>query len=142
MQPLYDYFYRFPRGNLGMPGRCRVRIYKRKNGAHTVVLTELDSNSGESIASACERIATDLVATKGLNSKTARWIQHEPPGGTLPYSFEGLRFTWDTNKGANDPQWQALSDEQAETLTGASLSALNRRFGDLEVLTETGDEDE
>ncbi len=40
MEPLYDYFYRFPRGNLGvqaLPGR----IYKHQNGTHTVLLTEL-----------------------------------------------------------------------------------------------------
>ena len=43
MKPLIDYFYRFPSNHLyNMPGRCRVRIYKRKNGAHTVLLTELD----------------------------------------------------------------------------------------------------
>ncbi len=76
MEPLYDYFYRFPRGNLGVPGRCRVRIYKHQNGTHTVLLTELNSSSGESIAGASERIATDLASLRGLNPKTTRWIEH------------------------------------------------------------------
>ena len=136
MKPRYDYFYRFPRGSIGMPGRCRVRVYKRRNGAHTVLLTELNSNAGESIASACERIATDLAATKGLNLKTTRWIQHEPPNDDLPHAFDVLQFDWDRNGVAHDPQWQPLSDEDAATLTGDNLDALNRRFGDLEIQEE------
>jgi hypothetical protein len=41
-----------------------------------------------------------------------------------------LQFTWDGNNTASDPQWLRLSDEQAEALTGDSLSSLNRRLGD------------
>ena len=142
MKPLYDYFYRFPNGQLGMPGRCRVRIYKRKNGTHTVLLTELNSNVGESITSACERIATDLAETKRLNPKTTRWIQHEPPQDDQPQVFDELQFTWDSNNSAHDPQWQSLDDEQAETLTGNNVEALNRPLGDFELQGEEGIGDE
>jgi hypothetical protein len=131
MKPLRDYFYRFPPESLRTRGRCRIRIYKRKNGAHTVVLTELASNSGESISSACERIIQDLVATRGLNPKTTRWIQHDPPHDGLPQTFDELRFTWSGNDTASDPQWQRLADEQVEALTGDSLGALSRRLGEL-----------
>jgi hypothetical protein len=141
MKPIYDYFYRFPGNHLHhIPGRCRVRVYKRKNGAHTVLLTELNTNSGESITSACERIATTLAATRGLNPKTTRWIQHEPPHDDLPQLFEELQFTWDSTSRAHDPQWQRLGDEQVEALTGDSLSTLNRRLGDLESQVEEGTE--
>lgn len=142
MKQLHDYFYRFPNGHLGVPGRCRVRIYKRKNGTHTVLLTELNSNSGESITSACERIATDLAAAKRLNPKTTRWIQHEPPQDDLPQLFDELQFNWDAVNTAHDPQWQSLGDEQAEALTGDSLSALNRRLGDFEFQIEGGTDHE
>lgn len=135
MKPLYDYFYRFPPEPLRMPGRCRVRIYKRKNGTHTVLLTEINTSSSESIYSACERIATDLAASKGLNPKTTRWIQHEPPGSDLPHLFEEVQFTWDSNT-ARDPQWQPVTDDQAEALTEESLSVLNRRLGDVEPKRE------
>ena len=128
-----DYFYRFPPAHLGLPGRCRVRIYKRNHGAHTVLLTELNANSGESIASACERIATNLAAAKGLNPKTTRWIQHDLPNDDLSQEFEELQFTWDQNNTASDPQWQRLSDAQAETLTGDSLSALGQRLGEPQI---------
>lgn len=138
MKQLHDYFYRFPNGRLGVPGRCRVRVYKRKNGTHTVLLTELNSNTGESITSACERIATDLAAAKRLNPKTTRWIQHDPPQDDLSQVFDELQFTWDSNQTAHDPQWQSLGDEQAEALTGDSLSALNRRLGDFEFQIEEG----
>ena len=109
MTLLYDYFYRFPHEQLRVPGRCRVRIYKRGNGTHTVLLTELNSNSGESITSACDRIATDLTTAKELNPKTTRWIQHDPPHDDLPHSFDELQFTWSSNNRARDPQWQPLS---------------------------------
>ena len=45
MKPLHDYFYRFPQDRFHIGGRCRVRIYKRGNGPHTVLLTELNSNT-------------------------------------------------------------------------------------------------
>lgn len=131
MKPLHDYFYRFPSEPHQVPGRCRVRIYRRKNGAHTVLLTELDTNTGESIAGACERIATNLAAVRELNPKTTRWIQHDPPHDDLSQIFEELQFTWDSDNAAHDPQWQPIDDEQAETLTGASLDDLERRLGDI-----------
>ena len=131
MKPIHDYFYRFPSEPHQVPGRCRVRIYRRKNGTHTVLLTELDTNAGESIAGACERIATNLAAVRELNPRTTRWIQHDPPHDDLPQVFEELQFTWDSDNTAHDPQWQPIDDEQAETLTGASLDDLERRLGDI-----------
>ena len=131
MKPIHDYFYRFPSEPHQVPGRCRVRIYRRKNGTHTVLLTELDTNTGESIAGACERIATNLAAVRELNPRTTRWIQHDPPHDDLPQVFEELQFTWDSDNMAHDPQWQPIDDEQAETLTGASLDDLERRLGDI-----------
>jgi hypothetical protein len=142
MKPLHDYFYRFPHEHLRMTGRCRVRIYKRDHGTHTVLLTELNTNSGESITSTCESIATDLAASKGLNPKKTRWIQHDPPHDDLPQVFDELHFTWDSHNKASDPQWQRLNDEQAEALTGDSLSAMNRLLGDIESRIEEGNKDE
>lgn len=133
MKLLYDYFYRFPQQRLQAPGRCRVRIYKRNNGTHTVLLTELDTNTGESIAGACDRIATDLVATRGLNPKTTRWIQHEPAFEDIPEQFEEILFTWDDARRADTPQWNRLTPAQVETLTGASLAEIGRQLGAADV---------
>ncbi len=140
-KPLHDYFYRFPQRQPNIPGRCRVRIYRRKNGTHTVLLTELDTNEGESITSACDRIATHLVATRGLNPKTTRWIQQDfsedvNPQGEISEVFDELVFTWDGNQKASDPQWQRLTSEQVEALTGADMSTLSRRLGDFELQIE------
>ena len=132
MKPSDDYFYRFPHENRQISGRCRVRIYQRSRGAHTVLLTELDNNSGESIASASERIVTNLVAARRLNPKTTHWIHHELADGDLPQAFDELRFSWDEDNTASDPQWHSLNVEQAEALTGDSLSAMSRRMGDLQ----------
>jgi hypothetical protein len=113
-----------------------VRIYKRKNGTHVVLLTDVSNNTGESITTASARIATDLVTRWKLNPKTTRWIQHTPPQADLPSEFAQLLFTWDTNKIADQPRWQPLTTEQVEVLTGETLSALNRRLGDFEVSKE------
>jgi hypothetical protein len=142
MKPLHDYFYRFPHEHLRVLGRCRVRIYKRSNGAHTVLLTELNTNSGESITNSCASIVTALVVTKGLNPKTTRWIQHEPPQDDLPQVFDELQFTWDDKNTASNPKWVRLDDEQAEALTGDTLSSLNRRLGDLGFQVEEETEHE
>lgn len=53
MNLLHDYFYRFAHEYLRLPGRCRVRIYLRKDGTHTVVLTALNTISGESVTGSC-----------------------------------------------------------------------------------------
>lgn len=138
MKPLHDYFYRFPHTQFGMPGRCRVRIYQRPHGGHTVVLTELDTYSAESIASACERIATDIAAVRRLNPKTTRWVHHDPSDDDRPAEIGELEFTWDGSNTASDPQWQRLTGAQAEALTGDSLSALNRRLGDTDMPIDEG----
>lgn len=130
MQPLYDYFYRFPHDSLQMSGRCRVRIYPGNRNAHTVLLTELSTNAGESISSASTRIATDLAATKRLQPRSTRWIQHEPAHDDQPDLFEEVQFTWDSAHTASEPQWQPLDAAQVEAWTGESLSALSRRLGD------------
>ena len=142
MKPLYDYFYRFPSVPYQVQGRCRVRIFRRTTGVRAVLLTELDSNPGESIAAACDRIATDLVATRALNPKTTRWIVQDPPHDNLPQVFEEIQFTWDEHARASDPQWQPLTDEQVETLTGDTLASLNRRLGEAGVQTEERSEHE
>lgn len=128
-RPLHDFFYRFPHDHLQMSGRCRVRIYQRNRGAHTVLLTELSINTGESISSACDRIATDLAAKKKLNPKTTRWIQHDPTLDDQSEVFDEVQFTWN-DATASTPQWQHLDNEQVELLTGESLRSLSRRLGD------------
>jgi hypothetical protein len=130
MKPLHDFFYRFPQDYLQMSGRCRVRIYSRQRGAHTVLLTELSTNAGESISSACDRIATDLAAKKGLNPKTTRWIQQELAHDEQPEAFDEVQFTWDSDATASAPQWLRLDDEQVEMLTGQSRSILGLRLGE------------
>ena len=116
-------------------------LQTQKRHPHCVV-DGTQQQFGESITSACERIATDLAAAKRLNPKTTRWIQHEPPQDDLPQLFDELQFTWDSNHTAYDAQWHRLGDEQAEALTGDSLSALNRRLGDFEFQIEEGTEHE
>lgn len=130
MTVLQDYVYRFSREHLPRAGRCRVRIYKHTNGARIVLLTELSHNPGESIASACDHIATELAARWELSPRTTRWLLHELPLDDLPQRFDEIVFTWDDNHTATQPQWHLLGEAQAETLLGEALSALNRRIGD------------
>jgi hypothetical protein len=140
MKPSTDYLYRFPHSQLGTAGRCRVRLYKNQNGAYTVVLSESNNNSRESIAAASERIATGLVARWQLNPRTTRWIEHTPPQNGQPEEFGELKFKWNSDKVASDPQWHALTSEEAETWTGDSLEALNRPIGDIGASVEDGGE--
>lgn len=132
MKPYKDYMYHFPHDSFRISGRCRVRIYKRKNGTHTVLLTETRNNHGEPMTTVCDRIATNLVSRWGLNPKTTQWIQHSLPDPGSATEFEHLTFTWDENARADHPQWQSLSSEQAEIMTGEILSSLNRRLGDFD----------
>lgn len=137
--PLHDYFYRFPDSHLGTPGRCRVRMYKNLRGNHVVLLTELGTNSGESISAACDRIATGLTARWGLNPKTTRWIEHAPPLDDAAAEFDELKFTWKSDKTAENPQWTHLDSQEAEAMTGEDLNALNRSLGDNLVVSRSVD---
>lgn len=110
-----------------------MRLYKNKNGSQTVLLTELNSNQGESIAAASDRIATGLVERWALNPKTTRWIEHSPPQDELPEEFGELKFTWDSDNVAGDPQWRSLTGEEAEMWTGDSLSAISRPLGEVAI---------
>lgn len=99
-------------------------------GVHyTVLLSELSSNAGDSITSACESIVTDLVTVKNLNPKKTRWIQHDLPHDGEASKFDEIRFTWHKNEVATDPEWFELEIEQTEALTGSSADELNRRLG-------------
>ena len=141
MQLLIDYYYRIQDKRLHTPGRCRVRIFKRKNGTHTVLLTELETNTGESVSSSCEHIASNLVVVKALNSKTTRWIQQESLQSDRSQIFDEIQFAWSRDNTASNPEWQRLSHKQAETLTGANLSELGRPFGDTNVQTRGAPDD-
>lgn len=131
MTPTQDYIFRFARDYLHMAGRCRVRIYERKNRAHTVLLTELNDNPGESIASASEQIVTELAARWKLSAPSTRWIHHDATHENGAPQFDELEFDWDSNRVANQPRARRLSESQVEELTGADLATLERRIGDL-----------
>ena len=96
MKPIHDYFYRFPSEPHQAPGRCRVRIYKRANKGHTVLLTELNYNPGEPVAGASARIATDLAARWGgreemlaLIRDTVSLVANDPAATPLRFEVSG-----------------------------------------------------
>lgn len=130
MKPLHDYFYRIPNRQPIRTGHCRVRIYKGKNSAHIVLLTETSSNTGESIAAASDRIATDLAMRWSLNPKTTRWIEHVLPEDDNATEFGEWKFTWNGDRVACNPEWKDLTSETVEALTSETLNDLNRSLGD------------
>jgi hypothetical protein len=134
---LHDYIYRFPLDRMHMAGRCRVRIFQPETGGPTVLLSELNQSPGESIASACDRIATNLVARWQLNPRTTRWLQQEatPEDSSR---FDEVTFAWEDRNTATKPQWRVASDNRVYSLTGMTLNALDRRLGDPGSETEGG----
>lgn len=119
-----DYIYRYPHPVLIIEGRCRVRLYKRPDGGHTVILTELVDNAGESVTNACERIATGVQPRWALNPATTRWIEHYPAEAFREAgcgeTFDEITFTW-SNGNATRPQWRRLTLEDVEILTGLAF---------------------
>jgi hypothetical protein len=130
MALLHDYVYRFPLDRMHMAGRCRVRIYQPETGGHTVMLTELNQNPGESIASACDRIATDLAARWQLDPQTTRWLLQDMTLDVPSLRLDEVTFVWDGKRRAAAPQWLAASDDQIREWTGVTLNTLDRRLGD------------
>ncbi|MEM7128187.1 MAG: hypothetical protein AAF702_17780 [Chloroflexota bacterium] len=121
MELLEDYFYPYPVKPPQIVGRCRVRIYKRKNGSRVVLLSEAKGNKGEPIAAVSSAIATDLVKRWDINPKTARWIEHTPGTKKKKDAFGELTFTWDSEKVASKAKWKKITLDAAEELTGDVL---------------------
>ena len=121
MEPIEDYFYRYPVKPPQIAGRCRVRVYQKGNGAHAIVLTEAKGNPGEPIAAVGAEIATDLVKRWKLSPKKTRWIEHVPSKGKKADSFGELKFTWNSDKVATKPKWNRITIEEAEELTEDTL---------------------
>lgn len=130
MTPTQDYVYRFNPLHSPMAGRCRVRIYERERGVRVVLMTELNDNPGDSIAGACEQIATELTARWELKSQSTRWVLHDATAENLPPLFQEIRFAWDVDQMASDPRWQQMAMRDVETLTGETLASLDRRIGE------------
>jgi hypothetical protein len=118
-----DQIYRYRSLAAQRQGYCRLRIYKRRNGSQTVLLTEVSNNPGQSITAASDVIATGLVKRYRLDPATTLWIEHWPaeasdkPGEE---AYSSVKYTW-TGGVASDPRWRRLSLERAEEMTEAAL---------------------
>lgn len=120
-----DQIYRYRSLAAQRQGYCRLRIYKRRAAVHTVLLTEVSNNPGQSITAASEVIATGLVARYHLDPATTLWIEHWPAdsrASPMEDAYAAIKYQW-TNGVAANPSWQRVSLERAEEMVGTSLQA-------------------
>jgi hypothetical protein len=118
-----DQIYRYRSLVAQRQGYCRLRIFKRRDGGQTVLLTEVANNPGQSITAASDVIATGLVARYQLNPATTLWIEHCPADASEKLTedaYVSVKYTW---KGgvAYSPRWRRLSLERAEAMVETSL---------------------
>jgi hypothetical protein len=121
--PTIDQIYRYRSLAAQRQGYCRLRIYKRRDGGQTVLLTEVANNPGQSITAASDVIATGLVARYHLDPATTFWIEHWPadPSDKLSENaYASVKYTWLDGVAAS-PRWRRLSLERAEEMTGTRL---------------------
>lgn len=122
--------------------QCRVRIYERVDGGFTVLATELADNRGMSITNAAEALASQLLALFQLDPATTRWIEHYTADsyreGAHKPSFDEVTFTWPANRQAHSPQWQQLTLEEVEILTGDDFSPMGQVLSDADLTTVDG----
>lgn len=117
-----DQIYRYRSLAAQRQGYCRLRIYMRR-GHHTVLLSEVANNPGQSITASSDVIATGLAARYHLNPAATHWIEHWPAdasGHSSEDVYAAVKYTWQDGV-ASSPSWQSLSREQVEALTGVLL---------------------
>ncbi len=78
MHLVADYIHKTPRW-----GRCRIRVYlpEEERDSPVVICSELPNNPGQSITSAAERIAAEVIESHKLPTPLV-WIEHYPPEST------------------------------------------------------------
>lgn len=136
-----DTAFRYKPQNAGIEARCRLRVYQ-ESGKTIFLLTELPENPGMSVTNAADQIATWLVADNNVKPENAIFIEHYPADDTRPQdTYDLINFTWGERQGkwyATIPQWRRLTLEEAEILTGANLSPMNRALADFGLETVDG----
>ncbi len=83
--------------------RCGVQIIQR-DGAATVILTELPDNPGTSVTNAIEDIATLIYKERlaDLAADAITWIEHYPQRGKIAETHDRVILQWEPST----PHWQ------------------------------------
>jgi hypothetical protein len=126
-------------------GRCRVRIYRpdlpeegsAARDEAVVICSELKDNPGQSITSAAERIAGEVIAFHRLPIPLI-WMEHHQDGseargtGQDPHTFDLVTFesyavenlgsyAGEERKRIGEPSWKPLDRATVEALVGGPL---------------------
>jgi hypothetical protein len=136
-----DKIYHYKPQGAGIEAHCRLRVFQV--GITTAfMLTELPENRGMSVTNFAHGLATLLLDEYGVAPNDASWLEHYPADAARPQdTFDVIEFSWTRTNDvwrASNPQWRRVTMEEAEILTGANLSPMNRALGDLGFETVDG----
>lgn len=98
----------------GIEAHCRLRVYSHE-GRTVAIVTEPANNHGISVTNAAEWLLPALAAQYALPPGTV-WLEHYERDGEQPETFDLVTL----GDGAR-PEWQRLSLEEVETLTGEAF---------------------
>ena len=119
----------------GAGARCRVRVYEPEDprDAPVVVCSEMPDDPGPGVAGAASTIAARVAAAFRLHREPV-WIEHRPPSGAGPETFElvtfgtfraeeirrmGPRVLWDLE--VDGPERKPLDRATVEVLVGREV---------------------
>ena len=113
-----DQIYHF-KGAWDVPSFCGLKI-KAKKDKTIVVLTELyDSNTGSSVTSWIDKLATELTKTFEIDPEKLILIEHNPDRkSSLEFfkeTFNLVSFEWDGEKFIN-PSWKRITKTEVDNL--------------------------
>jgi hypothetical protein len=95
---------------------CRLRLYTRPDRA-VVIATELPENSGTSITTAADHLATWVTYQYALHPEHLCWIEHYPAGLESAASYDLVTFAWDGIR-FSQPRWRRVAKAAVEALVG------------------------
>lgn len=98
----------------GTPSRCRLRVYRGRDGGAVILATWDAHSDGTSITNAAELVATGAARHLGLEAFT--WVEHyafgeESHRAGPSDSFDLVTFQGNKSEGFRDPSWRHLGRE-------------------------------
>ncbi len=119
-------------------GRCRVRVYEPEaenpnnrfvDDHYVVVLSEEPDNTGQSVTSAIERLAGEVILDNALPPNGTVVIEHypaesRPPGGAETFDLVVFDRRAPRDRAGErllelgEPEWSPIDRQAVETLLG------------------------
>jgi hypothetical protein len=104
------------KGYWGRDSCCDIEVYRRSDGKHFFIATEVSDNPGTSITNYAEHLATATRRQYGLKQEHMIWVEHYPESKShRKQDFDLVRFA-DEGESFRAPVWTRITEQAVNEL--------------------------